>query len=76
MQIILNVSKITTLLSVLAMALILIHMNRLVMYFTDTILHSIYYTIEESLGMFGVIYLIWILLNLLEGKTLEVNATK
>ena len=43
---------------------------------TDTILYSIYYTIEETLEMFGVIYLIWILLNLLEGKTLEVKAAK
>ena len=38
---------------------------------TDTVLYSIYYTIEESLEMFGVIYLIHILLGLLESKTLE-----
>lgn len=43
---------------------------------TDTVLYSIYYTIEESLEMFGVIYLIHILLNLLEGKTVEVNSKK
>ena len=40
---------------------------------TDTVLYSIYYTIEESLEMFGVIYLIYILLGLLESKTLEFN---
>jgi cytochrome bd-type quinol oxidase subunit 2 len=39
----------------------------------DTILYCVYYTIEESLEMFGVIYLIYILLNLLKGKTLEVQ---
>jgi hypothetical protein len=33
----------------------------------DTLLYCIYFTIEESLEMFGVIYLIWILLNLLDG---------
>ena len=43
---------------------------------TDTILYSVYYTIEETLEMFGVIYLIWILLNLLENKTLEVRSSK
>lgn len=43
---------------------------------TDSMLYSIYYTIEESLEMFGVIYLIWILLNLLGGKTVQlVNKT-
>jgi hypothetical protein len=41
---------------------------------TDTILYSIYYTIEETLEMFGVIYLIKILLNLLEGSSLEVQS--
>lgn len=40
---------------------------------TDTILYSIYYTIEESLEMFGVIYLISILLNLLGGKSVEIR---
>jgi len=43
------------------------------MHSTDTILYSFLYTIEESLEMFGVIYLIWILLNLLEGKTVELG---
>jgi len=43
---------------------------------TSTLLYSTYYTIEESLEMFGVIYLIWILLNLLKGKTLVVDAKK
>ena len=38
---------------------------------TETILYSVLYTIEESLEMFGVIYLIYILLGLLESKTLE-----
>lgn len=39
---------------------------------TETILYSVLYTIEESLEMFGVIFLIWILLGLLEKKKLEV----
>jgi len=43
---------------------------------TSTLLYSTYYTIEESLEMFGVIYLIWILLNLLKGKTLVVDVKK
>ncbi len=38
---------------------------------TDTVLYSTLYTIEESLEMFGVIYLIWILLSLLEKKKLH-----
>ena len=36
----------------------------------ETLLYSIYYTIEETLEMFGVIYLIYILLKLLEGVEL------
>ena len=39
----------------------------------DTILYCIYYTIEESLEMFGVIYLIHILLKLLEDTELTVK---
>ena len=39
----------------------------------DTILYCIYYTIEESLEMFGVIYLIWILSTLLNGCTIEIG---
>ena len=49
----------------------LIGANESSLHGTDTILYSIYYTIEESLEMFGVIYLIYILLGLLESKTLE-----
>jgi hypothetical protein len=41
---------------------------------TDTVTYCIYCTIEESLEMFGVIYLIKILLNLLEGKSLEIHS--
>ncbi len=40
---------------------------------TDTLLYSVFYTIEESLEMFGVIFLIWILLKLLDGKSLMVK---
>lgn len=40
---------------------------------TETVLYSTYYTIEESLEMFGVIYLISILLNLLGGKSVEIR---
>jgi len=40
----------------------------------DTVTYCIYYTIEESLEMFGVIYLINILLNLLSGKHLEIHS--
>jgi hypothetical protein len=40
---------------------------------TDTILYCTLYTIEESLEMFGVIYLISILLNLLKDVTIEIN---
>lgn len=40
---------------------------------TDTVLYSIFYTIEESLEMFGVIFLIWILLTLLESNVLEIK---
>jgi len=40
---------------------------------TDTILYSIYYTIEESLEMFGVVYLIHILLKLVAGKNIEIQ---
>jgi len=41
---------------------------------TDTVLYCTLYTIEESLEMFGVIYLIRLLLNLLTGKSLEVHS--
>jgi len=40
---------------------------------TDTILYSTYYTIEESLEMFGVIYLISILFGLLKEKSLLIK---
>jgi len=40
----------------------------------DTLLYCIYYTIEESLEMFGVIYLIWILLGLISKNTIKINA--
>ncbi len=40
---------------------------------TDTVLYSIYYTIEETLEMFGVIYLISILLGLLKEKSLLIK---
>jgi len=43
---------------------------------TDTITYSVLYTIEESLEMFGVIYLISILLKLLAGNSLEVEVKK
>jgi len=39
----------------------------------DTILYCSLYTIEESLEIFGVIYLISILLNLLKDVTIEIN---
>lgn len=38
---------------------------------TETVIYSILYTIEESLEMFGVIYLIHILLTLLADKTIK-----
>jgi len=40
---------------------------------TDTVTYSVLYTIEESLEMYGVIYLIWILLTLLERKKIEIS---
>jgi hypothetical protein len=40
---------------------------------TATVLYSVLYTIEESLEMFGVIYLIWILLSLLEKVTIKIE---
>jgi len=40
---------------------------------TESLLYSIFYTIEESLEIFGVIYLLWILLTLLEKKKIEVK---
>jgi len=40
---------------------------------TNSLMYSILYTIEESLEMFGVIYLLWILLSLLEKKKIEVR---
>ncbi|PHS33676.1 MAG: hypothetical protein COA92_03995 [Sulfurovum sp.] len=40
---------------------------------TESLLYSVFYTIEESLEMFGVIYLLWILLTLLEKKKIEVK---
>ena len=39
----------------------------------DTMLYCFYYTIEESMEMFGVIYLISILLKLLKGAKLTVK---
>ncbi|HFQ61097.1 MAG TPA: hypothetical protein ENK39_02200 [Epsilonproteobacteria bacterium] len=43
---------------------------------TDTVLYCTLYTIEESLEMFGVIYLIWILLTLLAQKSLSISLKK
>ena len=43
---------------------------------SDTMLYCYYYTIEESLEMFGVIYLISILLKLLEKETLAITTEK
>ena len=43
---------------------------------SDTMLYCYYYTIEESLEMFGVIYLISILLGLLKKETLAVTTEK
>lgn len=43
---------------------------------TDTLLYCTYYTIEESLEMFGVIYLIWILLNLLSQRSVHLDIEK
>ncbi len=40
---------------------------------TDTIRYCIYYTIEEPLEIFGVIYLISILLKLLQGTELRIK---
>jgi len=40
---------------------------------TATVTYSVLYTIEESLEMYGVIYLIWILLTLLEKKGIEIG---
>ena len=40
---------------------------------TTSILYSIFYTIEESLEMFGLVYLISILLSLLESHTLNLS---
>jgi len=40
---------------------------------TSTVTYSVLYTIEESLEMYGVIYLIWILLTLLEKKGIEIH---
>jgi len=40
---------------------------------TKSLLYSVLYTIEETLEMFGVIYLIYILLGLLEGENLKVT---
>ncbi len=39
---------------------------------SDTLIYCIYYTIEESLEMFGVIYLIHILLHLLKDVTIKI----
>ena len=41
---------------------------------SDSLLYCIYYTIEESLEMFGVIYLIWILLGLVSEKKIEITS--
>jgi len=43
---------------------------------TDTLVYCIYYTIEESLEMFGIIYLIWILLGLVSEKEIEITFLK
>jgi len=43
---------------------------------TTTILYSVYYTLEESFEMFGVIYLISILLKLLSSYTLSLDNVK
>ena len=43
---------------------------------SDTMLYCYYYTIEEGLEMFGVIYLISILLGLLKKGTLEITTEK
>ena len=40
---------------------------------TESVLYSVLYTIEETLEMFGVIFLIWILLGILEKRKVEVN---
>ncbi len=40
---------------------------------TTSVMYSLFYTIEESLEMFGVIYLIHILLTLLEKKPIEIR---
>jgi len=40
---------------------------------SETMLYCYYYTIEESLEMFGVIYLIHILLRLLDGVNIEIE---
>jgi len=47
--------------------------NESSMHGTKGILYSTFYTIEESLEMFGVIYLIYILLGLLENKSLKIE---
>ena len=39
---------------------------------TDTVTYSVLYTIEESLEMFGVIYLIHILLGLLDQTNVKI----
>jgi hypothetical protein len=57
-----------------AIGLELLGANEASLHGADTLKYCIYYTVEESLEMFGVIYLIHILLNLLAGKTLEVHA--
>jgi len=41
---------------------------------SDTLLYCVYYTIEESLEMFGVIYLIHILLQLLKDVTFQIKS--
>lgn len=40
---------------------------------TETVLYSVLYTIEESLEMYGVIFLIYILLGLLADKTVKIR---
>ena len=44
------------------------------LYGTDTPLYSLLYTIEESLEMFGVIYLISLLLTLLDQVTVKIES--
>ena len=46
------------------------------LYGTDSPLYTIYYTIEESLEMFGLIYLMGILLDMLDGKQVLFSSSR